>query len=274
MRRRERLLVALLLVSLAQVAVQRRVLRAEVLHRALGLGLEIGLAAVDEIEAARDLARDLDVRDLVLADGHVHRPVQQDVGALQQRVAEEAVGREVLLLQLLLLVLVGRHALEPAERRDHRQQQVQLGVLGHPRLDEQRRHGRIEPGGQPVDDHLPGVVLELAGVVVAGRERVVVRDEEVAVVLVLQLGPVLERAVVIAEVQGTGRPHPGQHAPRGGDGRTQERILRRNDEFKALIFIYLQNKCQSAWSFRNPRPRETKTGLYAGEPDAAVIRTR
>jgi hypothetical protein len=97
------------------------------------------------VEAARDLARDLDVRDLVFADRHELRPVQQDVGALQQRIAEEPVGREILLLQLLLLVLVGRHPLQPAERRDHRQQQVQLGVLRHARLQEDRAGAGIEP---------------------------------------------------------------------------------------------------------------------------------
>ena len=139
MRLVERVLEAPLLVAAPQVTVERCILGAQVLDRALGLGLEVGLAAVDGIEAPGDLARDLDVGDLVLADRHVHRPVQQDVRALQQRIAEEAVGREVLLLQLLLLVLVGRHALEPAERRDHRQQQVQFGVLRHARLDEKRR---------------------------------------------------------------------------------------------------------------------------------------
>ena len=82
------------------------------------------------------------MRDLVLAHRHVRRPVDQDVGALQQRIAEEAVRREVFFLELLLLILVGRHALQPAERRDHRQQQVQLGVLGHARLDEDRRRRR------------------------------------------------------------------------------------------------------------------------------------
>ncbi len=106
------------------------------------------------IEAARDLARHLHVRHLVLAHRHEAPAIEQDVGALQQRVAEEAVGGEVLFLELLLLILVGRHALEPAERRDHRQQQMQLGVLGHVRLDEQRRDAGIEAGGQPVDQHL------------------------------------------------------------------------------------------------------------------------
>ena len=63
---------------------------------------------------------------------------------LQQRVAEKAVGRQIAVGQLLLLILVGRHALQPAERRDHREQQVQLGMLGHARLDEQRRLRRID----------------------------------------------------------------------------------------------------------------------------------
>src|SRR6185369_149955 len=46
----------------------------------------------------------------------------------------------------------------------------------------------------------------------ARGEHVPVGDEEVALVLVLQVDPVLERAVVIAEVQLTGRPHPGQNS--------------------------------------------------------------
>ena len=98
--------------------------------------------------------------DLVLADRHVARPVDQDVGRLQQRVAEEAVGREVAVLQLLDLVLVGRHALQPAERRAHREQREQLGVLGQAALDEDRRALRVEARGEPVDHHLVDVLLD------------------------------------------------------------------------------------------------------------------
>ncbi len=43
--------------------------------------------------------------------------------------------------------------------------------------------------------------FQLAGVGVVGRERVVVRFEEIALVLVLQLDPVVERAHVVAQVQ-------------------------------------------------------------------------
>jgi hypothetical protein len=54
------------------------------------------LAAVQVIEAARDLARELDVRHLVLAHRHLVGAVDQDVGRLQQRIAEKAVGRQIL----------------------------------------------------------------------------------------------------------------------------------------------------------------------------------
>ena len=85
---------------------------------------------------------------------------------------------------------------------------MQLGVLGHMRLHEQRRDARVQARGQVVDEHLPDVFLQLRGVLVAGGERVPVRDEEIALVLVLQLDPVAQRAVIVAEVQRAGRPHP------------------------------------------------------------------
>ena len=115
-------------------------------------------------------------------------------------------------LSSVLLVLVARHALEPAERRDHRQQQVQLGVLGHLRLHEQRGHARIEPGRQPVDEHLVDEFGELLGVFVARGQGMPVRDEEKALVLVLEIDPVFECAMVVAKMQLTRRPHPGKNS--------------------------------------------------------------
>ena len=84
---------------------------------------------------------------------------------------------------------------------------MQLGVLGHVRLHEQRRNPGIEARGEPVDQHLANVLLQLRRVLVAGGERVPVGDEEVALVLVLQLDPVAQRAVKIAQMQRPGRPH-------------------------------------------------------------------
>ena len=46
--------------------------------------------------------------NLVGSHRHVTRPVDQNVGGLQQRVTEEAIGGQILLLQLVLLILVAR----------------------------------------------------------------------------------------------------------------------------------------------------------------------
>ena len=183
--------------------------------------VEVRLAAVEMVEAPRHFARELDVRRLVLAHRHVRGLVDEDVGGLQERVAEEAVGREIAVLQLLHLVLVGRHALEPAERRAHRQQREQLGVLGQAALDEDGRVVGVDAGGEPVDHHVVDVLLDDAALFVVRRERVPVGDEVEAVVVLLQPHPVLQRAVVVAEMERAGGPHAGQHAlaaRRGGTG--------------------------------------------------------
>jgi hypothetical protein len=140
---------------------------AQLLDRFPGLVLETRLAAVEMVEAARQLTRKLDVRHLILAHRHLVGAVDQDVGRLQQRIAEKTVGRQILVLQLFLLILVGRHALQPAERRHHRQQQMQFGMLGHLRLDEQRRPAGSTPAASQsmtmsqvrIDDALRVVVL-------------------------------------------------------------------------------------------------------------------
>ena len=208
----ERQLIAVFLKLLAQLLVHRAVAAAESLDGVLGLRLEVRLAAVQMIETPRHFASDLHVRDLVFAHRHEGRAVQQDVRGLQQRVAQEPIGGQVLFLELGLLVLVARHALEPAERRDHRQQQVQLGVLGHLRLHEQRGDSGIQARRQPVDEHLVDEFGELLGVFVARGQGMPVRDEEIALVLVLEVDPVLERAMVVAKMQLTCRPHSGKNS--------------------------------------------------------------
>ena len=85
-------------------------------------------------------------------------------------------------------------------------------MLRHARLDEERGLRRIDAGGEPVDEHVPHGLLDDAGILVVRGERVPVGDEEEARILVLQLDPVLERAVVVAEVHRAGGAHAGKYA--------------------------------------------------------------
>ena len=173
-----------------------RLLAAELLHRGARLVLESWLAAVDVVEAPRELARDFDMRNLVLADRHLVRAIDEDVGAHHHRIAEEAEIRQIAVGELLLLILVRRHPLEPADGRDHAEQQRQLGVLGHARLDEQRRARRIDAGREPVDEHVPDAFGDRFGLVEMRRERMPVGGEEQALVFFLQPDPVLQRTVI------------------------------------------------------------------------------
>ena len=68
------------------------------------------------------------------------------------------------------------------------------------------------PAASQSIEHVPDVLRDVAGLVVVRGERVPVGDEEQARVLVLQPDPVLERAVVVAEVQRARGAHAGENA--------------------------------------------------------------
>src|SRR5664279_1642154 len=114
---------------------------------------------IELVEPPRNFARQLHVWHLIFTDGDEVRLVQQDVGRLQQWISEKAIGAEVLVPEVLALLLVAGHALQPSQRRDHAEQQVQLGVLQHVRLDEQRAALGIEPGRKVVDHDLKRCLL-------------------------------------------------------------------------------------------------------------------
>src|SRR6266849_3770784 len=204
--------VSLLLKLLAQGAVHGGVARTQALDGFLGLLFELRLAAVDVIEAPGHLAGDLHVCNLVLAHRHVLGAVKQYVRGLQQGVAQKTVRAQIAVGELRLLILVGRDALQPSQGCDHRQQQMQFRMLRHLRLNEQRGDAGIEARRQPVDGHRPDVLLELRGILITRGERMPIGDEEKAFVLVLQFDPILESAVVVAQMQLARGPHAGQHA--------------------------------------------------------------
>ena len=140
--------------------------------------------------------------------------VREDVGGLQQGVAEEAVGAEILLPELFDLVLVGRYALQPRQRRDEGEQQVQLRVLGYLGLDEHGALVRVDADGQPVDQHVPDRAAHDVRRGIIGGQRMPVGGEEETVVFLLQREPVLQHALQMPKVQAAGGPHTGEHAHR------------------------------------------------------------
>ena len=76
----------------------------------------------------------------------------------------------------------------------------------------------VEAGGEPVDHHVVDVLLDDLALFVVRGQRVPVGDEVEAVVVVLQPHPVLQRAVVVAEVQRAGGAHAGEDAGSHGVG--------------------------------------------------------
>ncbi len=180
-----------------------------------GVGRGEEVAGVEGIEAASDLAGELDVSDLVGADGDKVGLVEEDVGGLEEWVAEEAVGGEILLAELLLLVFVGGDALEPAEGGEHAEEQEELGVGGDVRLLEDDAAAGVQACGEEVEGDLDVVGLNVTWVGVVGGESVKVGDEEVAVVVLLKVNPVVEGSHVVAEVQAAGGTHAGEDAGTG-----------------------------------------------------------
>ena len=113
------------------------------------------------VEPLRQVAGQLQVLALVLADRHRVGLVEQDVGRLQDRVGEQA-HRRALGALLGRLVLELRHPAGLAEAGDAAQHPAELGVLGHVGLHEQRAPLRVEPSGEQLRGRDPGALRAAA----------------------------------------------------------------------------------------------------------------
>ena len=69
------------------------------------------------------------MRELVLADRDAVSAVDNDVGCLKHGVAEKAVGGEVFLIDLKLLLLIGWIPFEPGQRGDHPEQKIEFRMF-------------------------------------------------------------------------------------------------------------------------------------------------
>ncbi len=155
--------------------------------------------AVAAVEALGEVAGQLDVLALVLADRYLVRLVQEDVGDLEDRVREQADAGAVGALLGGLVLELG-HAGRLAEAGQAVHDPGELGVLGDMALDEERAALRVESGGQQLRGGEPGVGAQVRRVL-RDRDRVQVDDHVERVVGLLQGHPLAHGAEVVAEVE-------------------------------------------------------------------------
>ena len=165
------------------------------------------VSAIQVVKAAGSFPRQLHMAGLVFTHWHILGAVNQNVGRLQQRVAQKSIGGQIFVLELHLLVFVSGYPLKPAQRRAHSQQGKQLGMLGHAALQKQGALVGVQACSQPVDHHFIDVLFHNFAVGVMGGQCVPVGDEEKALHFGLQTHPIFQRAVVVAQVQRAGRAH-------------------------------------------------------------------
>jgi hypothetical protein len=167
--------------------------------------------AEEVVESPGDLPRDLQVRGLVLAHRNHVRAIDQDVRRLQHGVAQQAVGdRLVVEVEVVALLLEGGDALQPPERRNHGEEEMELRVLLHVRLPEDGTLRRVQPRGDVVRRHLVGELRDLRRTVGHRGERVPVHDAAEHLVLVLQAHPLAQRALQVAQVKDAGGLHAAE----------------------------------------------------------------
>ena len=91
-------------------------------------------------------------------------------------------------------------------------------MLGDVGLDEDGATFGVEAGGEEVEGDIADVLAEGRGIGVVGGEGVEIRYEEEAIVLILELDPVVKRAHVVAEVKAARGTHSAEDAWARGDG--------------------------------------------------------
>ena len=174
--------------------------------------IEICFAAIEVVEAARGFTGQFNMAGLVFTHGHMLGFVNQDVRGLQQGVAQETIGGQVLVLEFLHLVFVGWHTFKPTQGGAHAEQREQLGVLGNAALQKNGALVGVETRRQPVNDHFINVLLDDVAAFVVGGQGMPVGDEVKARHLGLQAHPIFKGAVVVTQMKRAGGAHARKYA--------------------------------------------------------------
>jgi hypothetical protein len=175
----------------------------------VGLAEDGCAGGVALVEAPRDQPRDLDVRQLVLADRHHVAVAEQDVGGLMDRVREQQ-GAHAAAAVGGRLRLDGGVALELRDADEAEKGKQELVERRHRAVGEDRGRGRVDAGGQIVQDQPENRWVERPDAFAVRDDLVVGDDEEDLDAGALQAHAVGERAEIVAQVQRAGGTVAGQ----------------------------------------------------------------
>ena len=157
------------------------------------------------IHFPRQIARNLDVLFLVLADRHDVAVINQNVGRHQHWIAEESYHRSESAREF---VFIGVRAFEQPLRRNGRQNPGQLRDLRYIALFEERSAFGIETGRKKIDRNTPDVFAENVRVAHTGQ-RVIIGNEIKRFALILKRDSGPHHAEIIADVQEAARLNAG-----------------------------------------------------------------
>ena len=180
--------------------------------------------AVTLVEAAGDLAGLLDVRQLILADGHDVALAEQDVARLVHGIGEQKAGERV--AGSLLLGLHRGVALKLGLGAQGKERKHELVERRHLRVGEDDGLLRIDTAGQVVDDHVVDVVLDVGRGVTVGDDLVVGDDHAGGDAKVLQRHALADGAEVMAQMQPARGAVAREHAVFAGvDGKVGANLI-------------------------------------------------
>ena len=171
--------------------------------------------AEDLIESSRNFARHLEVWHLIFADRNTCGSKREDVGCLTNCVkweAERVCVAEPLQFDFRLQRWIAHHAIEWNEHREEERQFCDRRDLT---LHKYRRACRIDAHREIVANDLNRVALDLRALVQPCCVRVHIRDDEVAVMRVLQRDPALHASNPMPKMQTACRRVASQNAGSG-----------------------------------------------------------
>ena len=167
------------------------------------------LLGVAFVETTRDGARDLDMRQVILADRHHISLAEQNVACLVHRISQQQTSQRMagsfhFRLHRRITMQLGL-----SHQRQERQHQLVLRWNGGMR----ENHGlfRIDAGSHVVKHQIEHIVFDMLGRVTIG-DHLIIGDDDIRIHAAILHGDALtNRTEIMAEMQASGRTVAGKH---------------------------------------------------------------